>query len=251
MVCSDERCGEIMRKCQENGSNRASDELGGNKMESSVKNRLPSNCCDENRVTAFCDNKCAHTNKGFYRALGVIYKCEDFKYCSDEEILDGLREQKVINIERTTEPDTGKEGDTYYLTFEKSEIPDCIFAGYERYEVHKAWHKVFIEEEKIEKKRKRKKRKKNNEVNKLKKEEKTLKKIMKRKNEESYEGKKKREKPKKKKKEKRTGKWNTEKEREAGKVKFKFNETLQFKFTWTAMNIEAGNVKVNPPEEVI
>lgn len=284
-----ERFGGEMLKRPECSVNREIEEISRKKMATFKKNKFTSTGCDDDSVNKFCENKFVHTDKDHYqsRSRGAIHHCVDFKYCSDKEILDGLKEQKVIGIERTTRPDTGEEGDTYYLTFEQAEVPKYILAGYERHEIHEILteergeemeNKNESENERKEEKKKKKKRNRKGRMKKGKKEEKSYggeekEDIIKENKQEEKEGKpsatvpegkreKTEEKEKKtdeieeKKKEKRKGKKNkrknkrsnTEEERLAGRVKFKGKIERLPQHSNTAMQIEAGNVKVKPPE---
>ena len=71
------------------------------------------------------------------QSTGVIY-CRDLKYSSDEEILDELKEQKVIGIKRAKK--RGENGDLfetglYFVTFDVRQTPSEIKVGYENLEV--------------------------------------------------------------------------------------------------------------------
>lgn len=222
-------------------------------------NKITSKCPDQNSVSVFCKNKCANTNKGHYHEsstnnpIGAIYECGELENCG-EELRESLKEQKVLEFEMIAGKDTGEEGTTLYLTFDQPEVPDFIKVAYHTYEVHKiTTNEKGEKEEKMKRKKKRKKKKeKEKEENQKEKKEENENGEDKENEKGKNEGKKgKTSGEKRKRKSKRKGKemrWNTEKERQAGRVKFKESNEEQPQRIMTARRIEAGNVKTNPPK---
>lgn len=71
------------------------------------------------------------------QSKGVIYS-RDLRYSTDEEILEELKSQHVTEIYRVKRKIDGNSAiDTgvYFLTFNKSELPEEIKCGYERFSV--------------------------------------------------------------------------------------------------------------------
>ena len=64
---------------------------------------------------------------------GVI-RCPDIKECTDEEILEGLKDEGVIKMDRITVFRDGcrKQTGTFILTFQSQTLPKYIRVGYYR-----------------------------------------------------------------------------------------------------------------------
>ena len=62
---------------------------------------------------------------------GVI-RCPDIKDCTDEEILEGLKDEGVIKLDRITVFRDGlrKQTETFILTFQSQTLPKYIRVGY-------------------------------------------------------------------------------------------------------------------------
>lgn len=69
-------------------------------------------------------------------SIGVV-RMRDFKYMSEEEILDELADQKVTKIHRVTRVVNGEKAETgtYFLTFQSTQAPEKITCGYEKINV--------------------------------------------------------------------------------------------------------------------
>lgn len=72
---------------------------------------------------------------------GTIY-CQDITYCTDDEILEGLKDQNVTAIRRIMKKATGEKKDStlintgvFVLTFNMPVIPRQVFAGIHRCDV--------------------------------------------------------------------------------------------------------------------
>ena len=69
---------------------------------------------------------------------GVVNRCYDWKYLTDEEIVEGLREYHVTaihRIKRRTEREDFVDTGTYFLTFSTTKLPKEIDIGYSFREV--------------------------------------------------------------------------------------------------------------------
>lgn len=75
-------------------------------------------------------------HKRLNQSRGKIYRY-DFRSLTDEEILEGLKKQRVVGIYRQTrrDPDKYVDSGVYILTFDGTTLPTHIYAGYTRTKV--------------------------------------------------------------------------------------------------------------------
>ena len=72
----------------------------------------------------------------------LLIRCPDVKDCTNEEILEGLKDEGVIKLDRITVFRYGfrKQTGTFILTFQSQNLPKYIRVGYYRVAVAQFMH---------------------------------------------------------------------------------------------------------------